>query len=174
MHEDKFETATFKGKRLIVITDSDSYGGTMDMLKPLTGGDPIPFEQKFKQRRSGADFTYQGGVVILSNDPIRTTDKTSGLERRRRTVEFNRVFTEAEKTDWSNKGGEAQLAAEMPGFVIPSPPGFASAAIPCQAVWFVSGGRSGSPRRKVRPLTAAQPKPSKSIRTPTPMPIPTT
>ena len=38
----------------------------------------------------GEPFVYMGMVMVAANEPIQTTDNTSGLIRRRLTVEFNR------------------------------------------------------------------------------------
>jgi putative DNA primase/helicase len=38
----------------------------------------------------GEPFVYTGMVMVCANEPIQTTDNTSGLTRRRLTIEFNR------------------------------------------------------------------------------------
>jgi putative DNA primase/helicase len=38
----------------------------------------------------GEPFVYTGMVMVAANEPIQTTDNTSGLSRRRLTIEFNR------------------------------------------------------------------------------------
>ena len=42
MENNRFETARYYGARLVQITDSDKYGGSLDTLKALTGQDPVP------------------------------------------------------------------------------------------------------------------------------------
>ena len=37
MENNRFETARYYGARLVQITDSDKYGGSLDTLKALTG-----------------------------------------------------------------------------------------------------------------------------------------
>jgi putative DNA primase/helicase len=56
-------------------------------------------------------------VIVASNEALTTTDYSSGLERRRVTVPFEKRITEEEKERWNKHGGEAQLRAEIPGLV---------------------------------------------------------
>lgn len=116
LEKNNFETAKLYGKRLVLITDSDKYGGSINALKALTGQDPIRLERKHVQQ-SGT-FVFGGLVMLASNEPLATTDLSSGFERRRITVEFNRVASEAEKQAWRDHGGEeAVLHRELPGVV---------------------------------------------------------
>jgi hypothetical protein len=116
LEQNRFETAALYGKRLVLITDSDKYGGSINVLKALTGEDPLRLERKHVQQ-SGT-FVFEGLVMLASNEPLQTTDLTSGLERRRMTVTFGRVATEAEKQAWRDLGGEASvLHRELPGVV---------------------------------------------------------
>ena len=115
----KFEGSAIKDKLLVLISDSDDWGGKVGMLKSLTGGDTIAYERKH-QNRSGkaANFVYGGAVTVLANRPVKTEDKTSGWLRRQRVVPFNKVFTDDEKINWHVGGGdEANLLPEMPGLV---------------------------------------------------------
>ena len=55
---------------------------------------------------------------MASNESMQTTDHTSGLDRRRITVIFNRRVTDQEKQQWERQGGEeAVLHSELPGIV---------------------------------------------------------
>jgi putative DNA primase/helicase len=111
-----FETSSFLGKRLVAINDMEEWRGKVDTLKSLTGGDRIRCERKYKNK--GRGFTYRGAVVILSNKNLNSTDKSSGLLRRRRTVVFDKVFTADEKVEFHLSGGEEQqLWSELPGLV---------------------------------------------------------
>jgi len=114
MENNAFETANFFGKRLIVITDSDKYNGSVNILKSITGQDPIRLERKYQQ---AGHFTCEALVIIASNENLVTTDHTSGIERRRSTVRFDNVFSEDEKLTWEKMGGESVLHAELPGFI---------------------------------------------------------
>lgn len=116
LETNRFETAALYGKRLVAITDSGRYGGSIDVFKALIGQDPLRLERKHQQQ--GATFTFQGLVLIASNEPLQTTDYTSAVERRRLTVEFNRRVTHEERAVWDAQGGEAAvLHREIPGIV---------------------------------------------------------
>ena len=88
LEQSRFEIASIKGKRLTLINDSERYGGSAQIFKALTGGDNLRYEQKNKD--VGEPFVYTGMVMVCANEPIQTTDNTSGLTRRRLTLEFNR------------------------------------------------------------------------------------
>ena len=112
----RFEVATLYGKRLAVISDSSRYGGEVSVLKAVTGGDPCRLEKKNLQQ--GGSFVYDGIVMIASNEPIQSTDYSSGLARRRMPVMFNRKITDADKEKWRPLGGvEKAMQAELPGLL---------------------------------------------------------
>lgn len=116
LETNRFETAGLYQKRLVAITDSGNYRGGVDVLKALTGQDPIRLERKHQQQ-SGT-FTFGGMVILASNEGLETTDLTSGIERRRLTVEFNNVATAEARAAWDAQGGEeAVLHREIPGLV---------------------------------------------------------
>jgi len=88
LEQSRFELSSIKGKRLTLINDSERYGGSVQTFKALTGGDSLRYEEKLKS--VGEPFVYTGMVIVAANEPIQTTDNTSGLSRRRLTIEFNR------------------------------------------------------------------------------------
>ena len=88
LEQSRFELSSIKGKRLTLINDSERYGGSAQTFKALTGGDSLRYEEKLKS--IGEPFVYTGMVMVAANEPIQTTDNTSGLSRRRLTIEFNR------------------------------------------------------------------------------------
>lgn len=116
LEQNRFETATLYGKRLVSITDTSKYGGSVDVFKALTGQDSLRLERKHQQQ--GATFRFGGMVLLASNEALQTTDYTSALERRRLTVEFKRLVTDEERADWNARGGEdAILHSEIAGVV---------------------------------------------------------
>jgi putative DNA primase/helicase len=116
LETNRFETASIYGKRLVVVTDAGRYGGAVDTLKALVGQDPMRIERKNVQQ-SGS-FIFTGIVLFASNEQLISTDLTSGLDRRRAVVQFNRVVPEIEKAAWAKRGGEeAVLHKEIPGLV---------------------------------------------------------
>ena len=116
LEQNRFEVAGLYAKRLVVINDSSRYGGEVSTLKALTGGDPIRFEKKNQQQ--GQSFVFDGVVVIVANEPIQTTDYTSGMIRRRMPVTFNNQVTDADKSKWMHQGGiESAMKLELSGFL---------------------------------------------------------
>ena len=88
LEQSRFELSSIKDKRLTLINDSERYGGSAQTFKALTGGDSLRYEEKLKA--IGEPFVYTGMVMVAANEPIQTSDPTSGLSRRRLTIEFNR------------------------------------------------------------------------------------
>ncbi len=116
LEQNRFESASLYNKRLAIISESDKYGGSINNLKAITGQDHIRLERKHQQQ-SGS-FVFQGLVVMASNESLQVTDHTSGLDRRRITVIFNRRATNEEKQTWQAQGGEeVVLHGELPGLV---------------------------------------------------------
>lgn|GEM_PF-2571089 len=86
------------------------------MLKAITGGDSVRHERK-NQQQDGA-FVFGGVVVIASNEPIQSTDYSSGLARRRLPVSFLKKVTDDDKEKWRCAGGiENAMRAELPGLL---------------------------------------------------------
>lgn len=116
LEQNRFESAVLHNKRLALITESDKYGGAINVLKAITGQDSIRLERKHQQQ-SGS-FVFEGLIVIASNESLQVTDHTSGLDRRRITVIFDRRASDEEKQAWQSQGGEeAVLHSELPGLV---------------------------------------------------------
>jgi putative DNA primase/helicase len=97
LEKNRFETAAIYGKKLLLITDSDKYGGEVSTLKAITGGDPIRFEKKNVQQCKA--FTPTCMVIISANEPPQSTDYTSGLKRRRLTVPFKLQVEPSQRRD---------------------------------------------------------------------------
>lgn len=111
LEQNRFETAGVYGKRLVAITDSDKYGGSLNVLKALTGQDPVRNERKHVQQ-SGT-FVFGGMVLIASNEPLQSTDYTSGLSRRRLVIEFKERLSPQARAEFAEKGGEERLHQEI-------------------------------------------------------------
>ena len=114
----RFETAGIKGKRLIVITDSERYSGSISVLKAITGQDPLRNEQKNKQ--PGQSFTSSAMVLIAANEAIQTTDYTSGLERRKLTIPFMNQVAPGQRRDLltiNHAGISGEFVECLPGLL---------------------------------------------------------
>lgn len=117
LETNRFETANIFGKRLVTLEEVDKYGGSVNVLKAMTGQDPLRLERKNVQQ-SGS-FIFQGQVIMASNERFATSDYTSGIERRRVTIEFNRRISPAERVEWERRGGEEViLHPEIPGIIL--------------------------------------------------------
>jgi putative DNA primase/helicase len=122
LEKNRFETANLYKKKLLLFNDVERYGGSVSVLKAITGRDLIRNERKF-QAGSQKPFKFNGLVMITANEPIQTTDPTSGLARRRLTIPFDKPFTgtSAEQRtliDMDDKGRPfGEFASLLPGLV---------------------------------------------------------
>jgi putative DNA primase/helicase len=131
LENSRFETASILGKRLVVITDSERYAGSVDTLKALTGQDPVPYEVKFKQGTEGfihevkfkqgtEGFIPEAMVILAANEVPQSSNYTSGLERRRKSVPMNnRISGDKQKNLIQVKGGElsGEFVSYIPGLL---------------------------------------------------------
>jgi len=77
LEENRFEGAAIYRKRLLVITDSERYGGEVTQLKAITGQDPIRYEKKHKQQGEELSrFTPTCMVIVAANEIPQTADYT--------------------------------------------------------------------------------------------------
>ena len=122
LEKNRFEAASYMGKKLLLFQDADRWGGSVSRLKAITGNDWIRAERKY-QNENYEPFQFKGLVIVTANEAIQSTDYTSGLARRRLTVPFDRPFTggSSEQRDLIkfNTRGEPQgeFAALLPGLV---------------------------------------------------------
>ena len=122
LEKNRFEAASYMGKKLLLFQDADRWGGSVSRLKAITGNDWIRSERKY-QTESQDPFQYHGMVMITANEAIQSTDYTSGLARRRLTVPFDRPFdgSQAEQKElikFDTKGNPQGVFAPMlPGLV---------------------------------------------------------
>ena len=116
LETNRFEGANIFGKRLVIIGEANKYGGAVNILKSMTGQDPLRLERKNQQQQGS--FIYGGQTLVTSNEQLSTTDYTSGIERRRMTVALNHRITQEEGEVFEKRGGEeAILYTEIPGIV---------------------------------------------------------
>ena len=122
LETNRFEAASYMGKKLLLFQDADRWGGSVSKLKAITGNDWIRSERKY-QTESQDPFQYHGMVIITANEAIQSTDYTSGLARRRLTVPFDRPFegSQAEQKElikFDSKGNpHGVFAPLLPGLV---------------------------------------------------------
>lgn len=111
LHNNQFETANIYGKRLVMISDADKYGGDVGIFKQMTGRDLIRREEKNKQSQGG--FVYKGMVIVAANNPIQFNDSSTAMARRRVPVHIDKKLDKAE-VDYRLS---EKLSAEMPGLI---------------------------------------------------------
>jgi P4 family phage/plasmid primase-like protien len=116
LEKNRFELGSLVDKALLVITDSDRYGGSVDVLKALTGSDSINVEKKGVQ-----SYSYFPNLMVLiaANETLQSTDNTSGLARRRITLPFKNEIAADKKEvllELDNSGVYGKFAAYLPGF----------------------------------------------------------
>lgn len=122
LEKNRFETANIYKKKLLLFNDVERYGGSVSVLKALTGRDLIRNEQKYQSDKQ-KPFKFDGLVMITANEPIQTTDPTSGLARRRLTIPFNNPFKGSSREqrvliDMDDKGNAfGEFAPMLPGLV---------------------------------------------------------
>ena len=122
LEKNRFETANLYQKKLLLFNDTERFGGNVSVLKAVTGRDLLRNEQKYQSGKQPA-FKFKGMVMITANEPVQTTDPTSGLSRRRLTIPFNNQFRGAAKDqkvliDMNDKGEPFGVFAPLlPGLV---------------------------------------------------------
>jgi phage/plasmid-associated DNA primase len=87
LETNRFETSNLPGKRLLLISDSERFGGEVSMLKGIVGQDPVRSERKHGKQTT---FFPRCLVLVAANQEIQSSDYTSGFERRRITIQFNK------------------------------------------------------------------------------------
>ncbi|MEP0871147.1 phage/plasmid primase, P4 family [Trichocoleus desertorum AS-A10] len=116
LEQNRFESAAIYGKRLVLITDSERYGGQVSKLKALTGQDLIRYERKNQQQGDG--FASQAMVLIAANEAIQSNDYTSGLQRRRLSVPFTHVpETPRDLLSLTDGNPSGEFAPYLPGLL---------------------------------------------------------
>lgn len=114
----RFETLKLRGRRLALFSECQSYSGSLEILKAITGGDQIGAEVKGGRH---VDFLFEGGVCLVGNGPIRPSDPTGAVMNRRRSLPVLKVVPTADQRPMIEPDGaggwSGQLAAELPGFV---------------------------------------------------------
>lgn len=116
----RFEAASLYGRRLALIADAEKHGGEVATLKSLTGGDPIRLEKKHQQQT--LPFVFTGLVMIAANQPMASSDYTSGLSRRRLPLSFSRRVTATDRAHYADRdrypdGIDTMFREQMPGLV---------------------------------------------------------
>jgi putative DNA primase/helicase len=110
LESNQFETAKFYRKRLILFPDSERWQGGVSILKQLTGQDSIRYERKGVQQCR--DFRFEGMVILSANEAPESSDRTSGLERRKLTIALENRLPEYDGRDLKK-----EFAPYLPGLL---------------------------------------------------------
>lgn len=116
--EGRFEVASLMGKRLGIFNECDNYGGELSTLKALTGSDLLPYELKSRQSKNG--FYFEGLTILVSNKQIQSSDRTSGLERRRISMRFTKQIPNSQQRNLisvGSKGVTGDWVEFLPGLL---------------------------------------------------------
>ncbi len=97
LEKNNFETASFYGKKLVLINDAPELAGDSGKLKALTGHDILRFEEKNKQQCEG--FAYEGLVMLTCEKPIKFSDNSGGLARRRLSLGFSKKIAASDRRE---------------------------------------------------------------------------
>ena len=111
LQNNKFETANIHGKKLVLITDADKYGGDVQVFKALTGQDMLRKEKKNQQQ--APNFTYDGMVIVAANQPVQFRDTSMAIPRRRIAVQIDHHLQEEDR----DQDLSAKMYQELPGLI---------------------------------------------------------
>lgn len=86
LHNSPYETASLLNKNLVLCPDQEAFVSGAEVLKMLTGGDPIRYELKYK---NPSQFYFHGIIIILTNAKLIYSSAESAILRRRITFNFD-------------------------------------------------------------------------------------
>jgi phage/plasmid-associated DNA primase len=117
LEKERFGLLPVVGKNLVLLQDIGKYGGEVNRLKALTGGDRLSAE--VKHQKDQISFVFKGLILIAGEHTLKTSDYQSGMDRRRVQIHFsNRVEGPTrdliEVFDGQVTG---EFAPELPGLV---------------------------------------------------------
>ncbi|MFM7648802.1 MAG: DUF5906 domain-containing protein [Cyanobium sp.] len=114
----RFETLKLRNKRLALFSECQDFSGQLQVLKGMTGDDPIPAEIKNGRH---LEFFYSGGVVLVGNGPIRASDPSCAVINRRRSLLITKVVPTGQQRPLLKSDGRGgwtgELVPELPGLV---------------------------------------------------------
>lgn len=111
LEKNRFETASFYGKRLAIIPDADQWSGSFEIFKSITGQDAIRFEEKNVQQSK--PFLFKGMVIVSANAPISSSDMTTAMMRRRIPLRIDKRFDPSKIDPMLDH----KIRAEIPGLI---------------------------------------------------------
>jgi len=104
--ESSRERAAVIGYSLIILPDQEKWSGDGAGIKAITGGDAVSVDPKYRDAYS----THIPAVILaVNNNPMRFTDRSGGVSRRRVILHFPEIIA-AEERDPQLKG---KIAGEL-------------------------------------------------------------
>jgi P4 family phage/plasmid primase-like protien len=113
---ERFETATLKGKSLVLINDRKGSSFDIEKLKSISGGDIVAAEQKYKQDKE--IFVPDPAIIFSTNESVRLLDPSGAIKRRympflmNNVVQKQKMLLDCKGTHWVGP-----LAEERSAFV---------------------------------------------------------
>ncbi|XSG86476.1 MAG: DUF5906 domain-containing protein [Methylohalobius sp. ZOD2] len=87
----QFEIANLYGKSLVLLPDDRGFTSEPEILKRITGNEPLRGERKREQRP--VTFTFEGSLMLSTNEAtLRSCDLSGAMTRRIRQVRFSRGY----------------------------------------------------------------------------------
>lgn len=107
----RFELEAATEAKLLLITEAEKYSEEVNTLKALTGQDGARIEAKGRQQKCGDNRQFSGFIMISANQPMLSSDYTSGFARRRLILPFLYQIPESERC------GASELEAKFAPFL---------------------------------------------------------
>lgn len=92
--ESSRERAAVIGYSLIILPDQEKWSGDGAGIKAITGGDAVSVDPKYRDAYS----THIPAVILaVNNNPMRFTDRSGGVSRRRVILHFSEIIAPGER-----------------------------------------------------------------------------
>ncbi len=105
--ESSRERASVIGYSLIILPDQEKWSGDGAGLKAITGGDAVSVDPKYKDAYS----THIPAVILaVNNNPMRFTDRSGGVSRRRVILHFPEIIPANERDPQLKEKIQGELA----------------------------------------------------------------
>ena len=105
--ESSRERAAVIGYSLIILPDQEKWSGDGAGIKAITGGDAVSVDPKYRDAYS----THIPAVILaVNNNPMRFTDRSGGVSRRRVILHFAEIIPADERDPQLKEKIQAELA----------------------------------------------------------------
>nr|YP_006234285.1 hypothetical protein HusqMp43 [Phlegmariurus squarrosus]AEV55751.1 hypothetical protein HusqMp43 [Phlegmariurus squarrosus] len=94
LNNNTFECSNLRGKKLILISDTERYGGDISILNQIVGRYSVRGMVKFIQ--GAYEVRIQGTVMIVGNAPLEVSDTSNALAIRMRLFHAENISNKRE------------------------------------------------------------------------------